>query len=358
VFDDPGARLPKALDEANERAWQVLELALQQQSGLLTRINQLPSRLTDKERRELGDRLGAFLAGQPLVLPDSAAAEAALAELHRARDQDLLALDHGSRRLADEIGGLQRYSDPTALLAGAQTTVAALGTELQRHGYPGLATVISSQPPGQAPLLVSAFGWFFQRQVEGDPELARGLHMQRLKALSVAQADHFAAIGQAMTVLDGGLQDLLGDVARVQHRVDRVHDAVLDIHAEQLDAGRAFRHLYELLEPRLKALDAVQGIASPRLSYSLHNEQERGLVKQLIDEYRRLPEEQRQRLPALLDGIGKLQLGLGDIEAAEASFQRVADTAAAPTERAQGAYNAYRAALERQDWVAAQRHLE
>jgi hypothetical protein len=33
AFDDPGARLPKALDEANDRAWQVLELALQRQAG-------------------------------------------------------------------------------------------------------------------------------------------------------------------------------------------------------------------------------------------------------------------------------------------------------------------------------------
>jgi len=101
VFDDPGARLPKALDTANERAWQVLELALQRRSGLLPRINQLPSRIADKERRELGDRLGAFLAGHALVLPDSAAAETALAELRSAREQGLLALDRDTRRLAD-----------------------------------------------------------------------------------------------------------------------------------------------------------------------------------------------------------------------------------------------------------------
>jgi len=309
VFDDSGARLPKALDAANERAWQVLELALQRRRGLLTRINQLPARVTDKERRELGDRLGAFLAGQPLVLPDSAAAETALAELRSARDHGLLALDRDPRSMSDTVAGLQCYGDPTALLAAAQATVAALGTELQRNGYPALAKVISSQPAGpvsgpaseQAPLLVSAFSWFFQRQVEADPELARGLHMQSLEALSTEQAAGFFAIAQAMTTLDGGLQSLLGDVARVQDGVDRVHGVVLDIHAEQRDAGRAVRHLYELLEPRLKALDAIQGIASPRLSYSLHSEQERCLVKQLIDEYRRLPAAQRQGLPALLD---------------------------------------------------------
>jgi hypothetical protein len=76
--EDPGARLPRALAEANDRAWQVLELALQDRSGLLTRINNLPARLTSKEKRALSDALSAFLAERPLSLPDRAAAGRAL----------------------------------------------------------------------------------------------------------------------------------------------------------------------------------------------------------------------------------------------------------------------------------------
>jgi len=134
VFDDPGARLPKALNEANERAWQVLELALQRRNGLLTRINQLPSRVTDKERRELGDRLGAFLAGQPLVLSDSAAAETALAELRSAREQGLLALERDPRSMSDTVAGLQRYGDPAALFALVPTVpVGMQSPPLQRR---------------------------------------------------------------------------------------------------------------------------------------------------------------------------------------------------------------------------------
>ena len=179
-FDDPGERLPDALSLANDRSWQVLELALQDQSGLLIRLNRLPSRLTSKEKRALADRLSAFLDGRPLILPDGARAEQALVQLRQARERGLLDLppDQG---LIDEAGGLQRYANPLDLLAAAHRTVGAIGDEFDAAGYPTLAAVLAAQPQQSPPLLITAFTWFFQRQVETDPELARGLHFQQLQ---------------------------------------------------------------------------------------------------------------------------------------------------------------------------------
>ena len=360
AFDDPGARLPRALEQANERAWQVLELALQDRSGLLTRLNNLPARLTRKENRVLADALSGFLAGRPLALPDQATAGQALKQLRQARERGLLDLDL-DQRLLDEAGGLQRYSDPSGLLAGAHHTVDALGGELERAGFVALAGVLAAQPSQSPPLLVTAFAWFFQRQVESDPELARGLQFKQLQQLGAAQAAGFAGLEQAMSAFGGDLRHIVDELAGVQQGLAQVHAVVLDIHREQRQAGDAQRGLYQRLEQLLQRTDANQALVSPRLSYSLHGEHERHLVKQLIDEYRGLPEAQRQRLPALLDGIGKLQMGLGDAEslqAAERSFDRLAHSASAPRARAQGAYNAYRAALERRDWAGARTHLD
>jgi hypothetical protein len=99
----------------------------------------------------------------------------------------------------DAETALRRYGAQAALLDDAHATVSALGEQLRAAGYPSLATVISAESSGQDgqhPLLLTAFAWFFQRQVETDPELARGLQMQRLRDLSAARAGHFAALAQ------------------------------------------------------------------------------------------------------------------------------------------------------------------
>ena len=359
VFDDPAAHLPKALDTANQRAWQTLELALQRHGGLLARINHLPSRLLSRERDALAGYLSAFLDEQPLQLPDQAAAERALGQLRDARERGLLALAPG-RDPADPAR-LQRYHDQTGLQAAARATVADMAVGLRNAGYSDLAAVLEVQPPRSPPLLVTAFAWFFQRQVESDPALARGLHFEQLQQLGAAQARGLGALEQGMALLGDELQTLLGELAGVKGSVDRLDLTAQAIQRELQRQGSGQQHIYQLLLHLLSQADAAPALVKPGLSCSLHGEQERALVKQLIATFRGLPEEQRTRMPAFLDGLAKVQMGLGDDESlrqAEAAFDALAQRADNPRHRAQGAYNAWRAALERRDWPAAQGHIE
>lgn len=367
-FEDPAERLPQALDEANAAAWQVLELALQGRGGVLTRLRALPDRLfTTKGKRALADRIGEFLADQPLALPESGQlqdAEAALVELRQARRRGLLDLDRSrlSDNLPAEVQFLERYADPFGLLRGAHQALAAIADELAGAGLPALAGLLRAQPEHSPPLLVTAFTWFLRRKIAGDPELARGLQFERLQLLASTQERGFDALDQAMQALGGDLRQLTGSLEQLHQTGAEILGLALDIRAEQAAQGQAHRDLYRGVERLLQQLDAERGVASPRLSYSLHSEAEQRAVRALLARFRQLPAAEQERLPALLNGLGKLQLGVGDAAAAEATFLSVeaaADLAAVDDRaaRAQAAYNAYRAALERQHWNDAGAHL-
>jgi TPR repeat protein len=92
------------------------------------------------------------------------------------------------------------------------------------------------------------------------------------------------------------------------------------------------------------------GEVRPEHSFSIRSEDERRAVKQLLARFRQLPAEEQKRLPALLNGLGKLQLGAGDFAGARETFVEVARTVPEDAARAEASYNAYRAALEEQHW--------
>ena len=94
-------------------------------------------------------------------------------------------------------------------------------------------------------------------------------------------------------------------------------------------------------------------VMRPSDSLSIRNERERQLVKQLVAEYRTLPEEKRRQLPGLLNNLGKLELAAGDFGEAQHKFQTVATMESDPKLQAEAHYNAYQAALQRQEWAAA-----
>jgi len=75
-------------------------------------------------------------------------------------------------------------------------------------------------------------------------------------------------------------------------------------------------------------------------------------VKLLLERFRQLPTEQQSKVPALLNGLGKLQVGIGDLEGARENFAKVAQMlgGTAPFAEAETHYNAYRTALEQKKW--------
>ena len=74
------------------------------------------------------------------------------------------------------------------------------------------------------------------------------------------------------------------------------------------------------------------------------------MVRELVGRYRELPSAERQRLPALLHSLGKLEVLTGDFEQAQQDFQQVATLVHGADEQAEAHFSAYRAALERRRW--------
>ena len=73
-------------------------------------------------------------------------------------------------------------------------------------------------------------------------------------------------------------------------------------------------------------------------------------VKQLLARFRQLPSEQQKQVPALLNGLGKLQFGSGDFQGARQTFVAVAEEVHDSAAQAEAQFNAYRAALEEKKW--------
>jgi serine/threonine protein kinase len=93
-----------------------------------------------------------------------------------------------------------------------------------------------------------------------------------------------------------------------------------------------------------------KGEVKPQHSFSIRNEDERNAVKQLLARFRQMPSEEQRQFPALLNGLGKLQIGSGDFDGARRTFVAVAESVTEATAQAEAQFNAYRAALEEKKW--------
>src|SRR5262245_23860825 len=91
----------------------------------------------------------------------------------------------------------------------------------------------------------------------------------------------------------------------------------------------------------------------PRDGLSLRTDGEREHVQDLVSRFRRLPEDTRRKLPALLNSLAQLEVVVGDLDAGVSDFQEVARLVSDPLSRAEAHHNVYRAALERRDFETA-----
>jgi serine/threonine protein kinase len=349
-FTDQSRRLTDALHRANDRAWKALEIALAGSSWW----ERCSVRLAAGEQKAVRQQLQAFLDVTPLAgLPSHGPEfrQECLRQLRAARKAGFLTAGKlEPRELAQQAGAFARFSDPQTVLQTESQALEQMADELRQAGYGGLAHLVSLRPDQGPPLLVTAARYFFRREVEADRELFQGLTFAQLENLSQHQEAGFAALGDALAEHGRRLEELLQDVQTV---VVETHAGVLDVKAE---LERQRRQLQELGQAVLQAL-AQQNLDRRELragdSLSLRTEGERQLVKQLVGRYRSLPEEERRRMPALLNAIGKLEVLAGDFDAAGHDFRAVAELVTDPDARAEAAYNAYQAALERREWTVA-----
>ncbi len=126
-----------------------------------------------------------------------------------------------------------------------------------------------------------------------------------------------------------------------------VRDAALDLRSEMERMRGEHGELYAKVLQMLEQQQMHQRPVHVGDSLSIRSDGERQRVKEFLAHYRRLPEEQRRASPALLNGLGKLQVATGDYQNAQEAFTRVAEMSPDAKSRAEGHYNAYHAALER-----------
>jgi F-box protein 11 len=357
-FRDHSRTLPKALDQAHHRAWQSLGVALAG-DGLLDRVKVFFASGDDKGVRE---QVQLFLDGNAVSFDGTPAdfRRDCLDELQRLRKSGRLSTPEGAHAaIARQAASFQRHVDPQGLVEEARRAVAGVADALAEN-YPNLARLLRTPTPAGPPLLAAAFCYFFRREVETNDELAHGLFFDGLRQLSASQAKAFGEVGQALASLGGQFDALLEQLGRIEAAVEETHTVAVETHGAVLDMqtelqrfGGEARTLMEQVLLRLGQVGMARGEVRPGNSCSIRGEDERRAVKALLARFRELPAEEQRQAPALLNGLGKLQVGAGDFTEARQTFTEVVEAVGNPTDKAEASFNAYRAALEEKKWDAA-----
>lgn len=361
-FMDNSKTLPKALAKANDRAWQALGIALAG-DGFLDKIKVFLASGDDKGIRE---QVRLFLQDKNIAFEGTSAyfRKKCLAELNQAKQAGLLMAQNLSpNAIARQTASFQRYANPKGMVDGAEQVIVQIADDLTSE-YPNLANLLRKRPSGGPPLLVSAFAYFFRREVETDDKLAHGLFFDGLRQLSASQSKSFGEVNKALISLGDQFDQVFQQLDRIETVVVETHGAVLETHGAVLDiqcelqrlgslhltnADEIHRLMQEVLN-RVSQAGMQKGEVKLQHSFSIRSEGERTAVKQLLARFRQFPVQLQQQVPALLNGLGKLQFGSGDFDGARATFETVSHNITDGTGQAEAQFNAYRAALEEKKW--------
>ena len=357
-FADHSKTLPNALVKANDRAWQALSIALAGDT-FLDKIKVFFASGDDKGIRE---QVRLFLQDKNIGFEGVPAAfrKQCLTELKAAKKAGLLnARNFLPNEVARQTASFQRYVDLQGMMNGAELAIGKIADGLAAH-YPNLAKLLRHRPSGGPPLLVSAFAYFFRREVETDEELAHCLLFDGLRQLSASQAKAFGEVNKALISLGDKFDQIIEQLDRIEGVVVETlsvavetHGAVLDMQAELQRLGSLpdeVRRLMQDVMNRVSQAGMQRGEVKPHQSFSIRSEDERNAVKQLLARFRQLPDQQQNKVPALLNGLGKLQFGSQDFEGAKQTFVAVAEVVHDPTAQGEAQFNAYRALLEEKKW--------
>jgi hypothetical protein len=345
-FVDHSHRLTVALHTANERAWKALEISLAGDSWW----ERCKLKLAAKEYQAFRQQVQAFLTATPLAgLPSHGPEfrQQALQQIQSARKAKLLSGTLAPQELARQAGALARFADPTRLLDAEWQLVDQVAGEVRQAGFGTLAHFLALRPPQGMPVLVTAVRYFFRREVETDRQLFQGLAFAQMEHLAQAEEAGFASLSEALSQQGERLEEMLGDVRIV---VVETHGEVLNIKSELRQLGPQIKELGQAVMQVLEQHQLQSRSLRPGDSLSIHSPGERQLVKQLVARYRALPREEQRRLPALLNGLGMLEIAAGEFDEAQRDFQEVATLVEDPRARAEAQANAYEAALEKRAW--------
>jgi serine/threonine protein kinase len=368
-FADHSQALPKAIAKANDRAWKTLAVALAG-NGFLERLK---AWVSPGDERGMRQQIQTFLADNGASFPGTSEEfrQKCLAELKQVRQGNWLKLTYEKLgEIKTQVASFRRYTDPAGLMGAAHVAVGRVADAVCEK-CPSLAQLLRLPTPGGPPLLAVSFAFFLNREIDANEELSRGLLRDGLQRLGAAQAKSLEQLGQALASLGAKFDEALEQLDRIESAVGEARgaavearQAVLDLNVElqRLEGQRVGRdsevgRLMREVMDRLDRLNMHRGEVQPQHSLSIHNEGERRAVKQLLLRFRAMAPQEQVQVPALLNGLGKLQVGIGDFAGAEQTFTAVAKQVGDPAAQAEAHYNTYRAALEEKDWLQALREM-
>jgi WD40 repeat protein/tetratricopeptide (TPR) repeat protein len=347
---DPASRLGKALQQAHEQTWLVVETALAGPS-LWQRL------LASGEERALVERLqSALLVAVPRLSAEKSGQEfcqRCRVELQDAKRRGLLDPQADWETVVAEVGQLCQYRQPNEVLQAENRLLDRTGERLREEGYEALAWLVSLplDTSAEVRLLPVLVRYFFRRALERDDELYRQVSFDLLDNLSQQMESALGEVHQGLAVLGerllAPLQALRAEV--VQSRQD-ILQAIEQVRQGQQQVMQTLSQLQRLLQLHG---NLHQRELRPSDACSVQNEAERQLVRQLMEQVRQLPESVRQRAPELLAQLGKAAVLCGDLDAGVQYSLQAAQMYQQRRDREQQAeayYNAYRTFLEKSEW--------
>lgn len=337
-FVDHSETMVRALRRATENSWKALEIALAGES-VWTWLDRADNKAFREQLRTfLNDDNFAAIHGL-----DHAFRRDCLAELRQARQRGFLGDDLSTNSLQGMVKEFDRFHDPDALWQAQQENITQMVTLAEEAKYTKLARflAICVDRDNKSSILVVAVRFFFRRELEIDEELFRGLTSARLEFLVSNQNASFQQLAE---VFERHHDDIEAMLMGMQSVVLDTHDVVVDLKGQIQDLTKKMALWHREIQPQD--------------SFSIQNEAERAWVKQLIQQYRQLPEQQRQQFPELLNSIGKLEVASGMLREAQTDFQQAAELSQDQAVQAEAHYNCYCAALEHGDFDEAMMALE
>lgn len=343
-FTEHQQRLASVLHQANERAWLALEIILTGEAFYDRVKNALRRNADDACRQHVRTFLDSVSLAE-LANHGSDIGQQCLDELRAARSEGLLSLvEFDPQTLAQQAGDLHT-SDPQEQRDSEEQTLEGMANDLRQNNYPALALLLTLRPVQGPHFLVSAARFFLRRAVEADSELTLGWSLSDAEETVLARG--LAALAEAMDIAGPRIESLVREVRVV---VADTRSPELDIKSELPRQERAAQELSQEVIALLEKLHMGHRHLRPSDSLAISDEQERARASELISHYRTVPEEQRRQMPALFNGIGLLEVAVGQFEEAQRDFQQVAGLVAEPQAQAEAHFNAYRASLERVGW--------
>jgi TPR repeat protein/serine/threonine protein kinase len=350
-FRDSSQELPNALKRASDRAWRSLEIALAGESWW--------SRLRDRgDEKAFRDQVRQFLDASPLpALRDDHFRTACLEQLKLARKRGLLPGENfDPQATAECTAQFARFNNSAEVVNAEWDAMQRMSVRLEQEGLYLLAELLRLRPAGEEtpPLLALSVRYFFRREVATNTELFQDLTYQQVDQLQQSMLHGFNSLADGLRIIERGLTRMAADIEDIINGLGAVRSDLLDIKEEMKKQTTGQDSLYaEVIRLGQKLENLHDRQLQPRDSLSLRSESERAMVKHLVSRYRAMPEDQRAKLPALLDAIGRLEMAAGDYAGAAQAFQALAKMPVDLLTQATGHYQTFLVALEKRDWLTA-----